>query len=383
MSNSFGMLLTNALLACAAAGTLYLLVTALVLRLFTRRQAALAAVRPPVTVLKPLCGDEPELYENLRSFCRQRYPDFQLVFGVQNPRDPAIALIERLQREFPKIEIELVIQPDWPAAGNRKVANLAGMLPAARHEILVMADADIRVGHDYLAAVVGSLVLPGVGLATCLYRARPAKGLWARVAALYIDHGFLPQAILGQVVGIGDGCFGATIAMRRATLDAIGGFQAIADRLADDHALGEAVRRLGQKVYLVPYLVDTVVAEPTLGALLTQERRSALTIRSLMPMGYFGTFVTHPLAVGVLANLLSGFGDSAVAMLICTAVCRYLSARVIDAQLGLPATPVWLLPLRDAVSFWVYVSSYLTRTVAWRGQRLRVGPGGHLFTDGR
>ncbi len=383
MSDSFDLLLTNALLACAAAGTLYLLVTALVVRLFTRRRASTAAERPPVTVLKPLCGDDPELYENLRSFCRQRYPEFQLVFGVQNPRDPAIELVKRLQREFPKIAIELVVQPDWPAAGNRKVANLAGMLPAARHEILVMADADIRVGHDYLAAVVGALAPPGVGLATCLYRGRPAKGLWSRVAALYIDHGFLPQAILGSVVGVGDGCFGATIAMRRTTLDAIGGFATIADRLADDHALGEAVRHLGQRVYLVPYLVDTVVSEPSLGALLTQERRWALTIRSLMPAGFFGTFVTHPLALGVLANLLSEFRASAVAMLVCTAICRYLSARLIDARLGLRATPIWLLPLRDALSFWVYVSSYLTRTVAWRGQRLRVGPGGHLLTGGR
>ncbi len=377
------MLLTNALLACAAAGTLYLLVTALAVRYFVRLPAPRATERPPVTVLKPLCGEEPELYDNLRSFCRQRYTGFQLVFGVQNPRDPAIALVERLRGEFPKVDIELVIQPDWPAAGNRKVANLAGMLPAARHDILVMSDADIRVGPDYIAAVVGGLAQPGVGLVTCLYRGRPMKGLWSRLAALHIDHGFLPQAVLGEMLGIGEGCFGATVALRRATLDAAGGFAAIADRLADDHALGEGVRRTGQRIYLTPYLVDTVVAEPTLSALLLQERRWALTIRTLAPMGFFGTIVTHPLAVGVLANILSECRTSAAAMLTCTVICRYLSARVIDAELGVPATPAWLLPLRDALSFWVYLTSYLTRTVAWRGQRLRIGPGGHFIPGGR
>ena len=157
MSESIIMFTTNALLACAAAGTLYLLVTVTAVRHFVRSRPRGTTERPPVTVLKPLCGDEPELYDNLASFCRQRYPAYQLVFGVQNPRDPAIALVERLHREFPGADIELVIQSDWPASGNRKVANLAGMLHAARYEVLVMADADIRVGVDYLAAAAGAL----------------------------------------------------------------------------------------------------------------------------------------------------------------------------------------------------------------------------------
>jgi ceramide glucosyltransferase len=379
MPDSFIMLLTNGLLACAAAGTLYVLATALVVRHFVRLRAPVTDERPPVTVLKPLCGDEPELYENLRSFCRQRYSSFQLVFGVQNPRDPAIALVERLRGEFPKVDIELVVQPDWPAAGNRKVANLAGMLPAARHDILVIADADIRVSPDYLTAVVGSLKQPEVGLVTCLYRGRPANGLWSRLAALYIEHDFLPQAIMAELCGVGEGCFGATIALRRRTLDAIGGFTTIADRLADDYALGQAVRELGQRVYLAPYLVETVTSERSLSALLLQERRWALTIRSLAPTGFLGTFVTHPFAVCVLAALLSECRTSAMAMLTCTVLCRMLAARAIDAELGRPATPVWLLPLRDVLSFWVFATCYLGRTVAWRGQRLRIGPGGHLI----
>jgi ceramide glucosyltransferase len=147
--------------------------------------------------------------------------------------------------------------------------------------------------------------------------------------------------------------------------------------------LGEAVRRIGQRVYLAPYLVDTVVAEPNLNALIAQERRWALTIRTLAPMGFLGTFVTHPLGVGVLANLLSECRASAVAMLTCTVICRLVSVRIIDAQLGRPPTPLWLPPLRDAISFWGFATSFVTRTVAWRGQRLRIGPGGDLLHGDR
>ncbi|MGH6980183.1 MAG: glycosyltransferase, partial [Stellaceae bacterium] len=223
MTDSFVMLLTNALLACAAAGTLYLLVTIVAVRHFVRRPVPRGGERPPISILKPLCGDEPELYENLKSFCRQRYPVYQLVFGVQTPRDPAILVVERLRREYPKVEIELVVSPEQPAGGNRKVANLAGMLPAARHGILVMADADIGVGADYLGKLASALQQPNVGLVTCLYRGRPARGFWSRLAALHIDHGFLPQALLGDAAGVGEGCFGATIALRRDTLEAAGG----------------------------------------------------------------------------------------------------------------------------------------------------------------
>jgi len=372
MTDSFVMLLTNALLACAAAGTLCLLATVVAVRHFARRNTPSGGDRPPVSVLKPLCGDEPALYENLRSFCRQRYAACQLVFGVQNPRDPAILVVERLRAEFPRLEIELVISPERPAGGNGKVANLAGMLPTARHAILVMADADIRVGPDYLAKLVAALQEPNVGLVTCLYRGRPAGGFWSRLAALHIDQGFLPQALLGDAVGIGDGCFGATIAMHRATLEAAGGFSAIVGRLADDHALGEAVRALGKRVYLAPFLVDHVVSETNPGDLLVRERRWALTIRSLAPTGFLGTFVTHPLAFAVLANILSECRASAAAMLICTVICRFASAWATNALLGTPSSSLWLLPLRDGLSFWVFVTSFLTRTVAWRGQRLRV-----------
>lgn len=366
------------LLAAAASGSLYLIAAALAVREFMRRPQARLEDRPPVTVMKPLCGEEPELYENLRSYCRQRYPRLQLVFGVQNPRDPAIRSVRRLIAEFPEIDIALVEGARW-GAGNPKVANLQNMLAAARHDILVMADADIRVGPGYVEAVVAALSRPGVGLVTCLYRGRAAGGLWSRLAALHINHGFFPQAVIGRALNIGSGCFGATIAMRKSTLEATGGFAAIADRLADDHALGEAVERLGLDIALSPYVVDNVVAEPSLRSVFRHELRWALTIRALAPSGFLGLLVTYPLALVVLAGLLRGWSEGVDALLLWVTICRGAMALTIDDALGLPRTPPWLMPIRDAVSFAVFVASFFTRTVAWRDQRLRIGPRGQLI----
>jgi ceramide glucosyltransferase len=370
------------LLAGGAIGSLYLVAAAVAVCRFVCRPVPCTEWEPPVTVLKPLCGDEPELYENLRGYCLQRYPDWQIVFGVQNPRDPAIGLVDRLRREFPGVDIVLVVESGAPG-GNRKVANLESMLPSARHDILIMADADIRVGPEYISAIAASLLRPQVGLVTCLYRGRATRGFWSGLAALHIDHGFLPQALLAEGLGIGAGCFGATIALHRATLDAVGGFAAFADQLADDYALGHAVRRSGRRVMLASYLVDTMVAEPSLRALFRHELRWARTIRTVAPSGGFlGLLVTHPLMLTVCAMPLVGWSDSALAVLAFVALCRAATARAIDAALRLPSAAPWLLPARDLLSFAVFLASFFTRTVAWRGQRLRIGRRGQLIEAG-
>ncbi len=370
------------LLAGGALGSLYLLVAAATVREFARRVVPIPAEQPPVTVMKPLCGEEPELYDNLKSYCVQRYPAAQIVFGVQNPRDPAIALVRRLMADFPAADITLVVQPGWDA-GNRKVANLENMLPAARHEVLIMADADIRVGPDYIASLVGALSQPEVGLVTCLYRGRASAEFWSRLAALHINHGFLPQAVVAEALSAGSGCFGATVAMRKDTLRAIGGFAAFSDVLADDHAFGEAVRALGLRVVLSSYLVDNVVAERGFRSLFRHELRWARTIRTLAPTGFVGSFVTHPLMLVLLANLLTGWSESGAALFAWVVLCRWIMARATETALNLPRSPPWLVPVRDFLSFAVFVTSFFTRTVEWRDQRLRIGPGGHLAPGGQ
>jgi len=369
------------LLAGSSAGCAYLAYAGWVTRRFAARAQQRPVRSPPVSVLKPLCGEDPELYENLASLCRQDYPAWQIVFGVQDAADPAIAVVRRVMAEFPAAELKLVIEAGR-RGGNLKVANLQNMVPAARHDVIVIADSDMRVSPDYLATVTAPLLDPAIGLVTCLYRGVPTGGFWSRLAALHINHGFLPQAMVADSLGASGGCFGATLALRRDTLAAIGGLAAIADQLADDHALGAAVRGLGRTVVLSPYLVDNVIAEPSLAALFRHELRWARTIRLVAPAGFLGSIVTHPMALALGALALGTQPIAAPVLLLAALSCRALMVRMVDRALGLVPTPLWLMPGRDLLSFAVFAASFFARKVAWRDRTFRVGRDGQLILDG-
>lgn len=362
-------------------GWLYLIGAALVAIRFARRPEPLAAAPPAVTILKPLHGREPGLYENLRSFAAQDYPARQIVLGVNDPQDGALGAARALVRDFPGGDVTLVIDRHIRGS-NHKVSNLANMLPAAQHGLLVLADSDMRVDRHYLAAITAPLSDPRVGLVTCLYRGVPTGGLWSELGALYINFGFLPGAVIDEALGIGRGCFGATIALRRATLARIGGFGRFRDELADDHRLGEAVRAEGLKVVLSRYLVEARVSEPSLAALWRHELRWARTARGVAPLGYAGSIVTHPLVVAALAAVVTGFGLTSCIFLAITALLRWGGARATAAALGLPPPRAWLLPARDALSFAVFVASFFGRRVFWRDQNFHVEPSGRMTVDG-
>lgn len=375
-------ILTTAFELGALLGCVYLLVAVRVVRRFMRRPRPSAAVQPPVSVLKPLCGVDPGLYENLLSFVDQRHPDFELVCGVQNPADPAIAVVERLQRDRPEARIALVVDTRQRVR-NLKVANLMNMLPSARHDRVVMVDSDMRVAPDFLATVVAPLEDSSVGLVTSLYVGRPANaGAWSRMGVQYINHAFLPEAVLGEFLFPGEGCFGASIAMTRATLEAIGGLGAVADTLADDNTLGVAVRRLGKRVYVSEMIIDDWIGETSLVGLFRHELRWALTIRGVAPWGYLGSVVTHPLALALLAVIAGEFQALPVAVLAVALLGRFAMVRAIDRALGLAATPLWQIPGRDLLSFAVFLTSYCTRTVAWRDHHFHLDRQGHLTGDG-
>jgi len=227
------------------------------------RSSYSSAPRLPVSVLKPLCGDEFELYEHLYSFCVQDYPRYQIVFGVQDGNDAAIASVQRLQQQFPKLPIELVIDASLHGS-NAKVSNLINMLPRARHELLLLADSDITVPPDYLARVLAPLSQPEVGLVTCTYVGRARAGNPSALGALFINDWFMPQVRIAALCGSHDYVSGATIALRREVLNRSGGFERLADQLADDYKLGEQVRELGLRIELCDLRVDTVVDEPDL-----------------------------------------------------------------------------------------------------------------------
>jgi ceramide glucosyltransferase len=367
------------LIAGSAVGCVYLWYACNAVAKFARRPMPHSALQPAVSIMKPLRGEDPALAENLRSFLHQDYPTLQLVCGVADAGDPAAVVVRQLIGEFPQADIALVADA-MQHGTNLKVANLRNMLPAAKHDLLVLADSDMRVGGDYLAAVIAPLVADSrVGLVTCLYRARSAGGLWSDLASLHINHGFLPQAVVGEALGQGAGCFGATMAFDRATLAAAGGFEALADMLADDHALGQAVSRLGKRVALSPYLVDDIVAEDSFLGLFRHELRWARTIRLVAAVGFAGSVVTYPVPLALLALCLTAAPRAAAAMLVVALLTRGIGGRRIDRALRLKAAPLWLLPVRDLLSFGVFIASFLGRSVAWRDRRFRIGPEGQLI----
>ncbi len=376
------MVLVTALLAgICLAGSLYLLLAAGAVRRFARASIPRAVAPIPVTILKPLHGEDAQLYENLHSFCTQHYPCFQVIFGVRDPADPAIPIVRRLIAALPDCDIALVVDPSV-SGSNYKVSNLENMIAVAKHDIFVIADSDMRVGPDYLTAVTAPLAEAEIGLVTCLYRGRPVAGLSSRLAAMFVNHGFLPSALIGERMRPGDACFGATMALRRDIYATIGGFAALRDQLADDYALGAAIRRAGKRIVLSPQLVDTMMADPDLRAMIGHELRWARTIRLIAPIGFAASVVTHPLALSLIATLALGFPPAMLAVLAIVLACRLAMVRIIDRALDLPAANLWLVPIRDMLSFAVFIASFLGNRVAWRDSTFRIAADGRLVTIG-
>ena len=373
--------MTSLILAFALAPVwVYLCGTVVAAAKFARRRVALPEEQPAVSVLKPLYGAEPGLYENLLSFVDQNYPAVQIVFGVRSSNDGALPIARRVIAERPERDIALVIDPRV-SGRNLKVANLVNMLPTARHDILVFADADMRVGRDYLATITAPLTDPGIGLVTCLYKGWPTGGLWSRLGALYINFSFLPGALTGDAMGAGGGVFGATIALRRAVLERIGGLAVVRDELADDHRIGTAVRDAGFRTALSPYLVETSVSEKSLKCLWRHELRWARTMRLMAPVGFAGSIVTHAVALSLIATLLCGFSLTSLGFLALSCALRWASAGAMARMLRLPSAGLWLLPLRDLLSFAVFIGSFCGRNVSWRDQLFRIEPSG-IIIDG-
>ncbi len=344
-------------------------------RFRARMPAPAPRVLPGVTVLKPLYGDEALLEAALASNFRQSYPVFQLVFGVKSPDDAALAVVARLRARFPEVDVAVVVCPDEHGV-NRKIGNLINMLPAAKHDVLVIADSDVHVAPTYLTRLVACLALPQVGLATTLYTGLAAsRTIIARLGATAISHGFLPGALMARELGRQD-CLGATMALRRDTLGKIGGLRALVDHLADDYMLGQLVLAHGLRVHLADAVVATTVPETRFGQLFRHELRWARTIRAVEPIGFAASAVQYPLAWAALAMALSGGALWAVAGFGVAWLGRALIARGLDARLGLAKSalatpaPLWLLPLRDLMSILIMLASVGSDRVEWRGTEM-------------
>lgn len=377
-------ILAGVLLAASLAGIAYLVAAIGSVAAFLRRRVpSPAGDPPPVTILKPVCGLEHGLYENLRSFCDQDYPAFQVVFGVRDADDPAIPVVRQVIREFPELDPVLLVGGAADAP-NLKVSNLVTMFPAARHDLIVIADSDMRVDRNYLRAVASPFGDPRVGAATCLYSGTPVGGLASRLGAMFITDWFLPSVLVALAFQELRFCFGATMAVRREALEAIGGFEALAPYLADDYVLGNLVARRGHRVALSPYVVECVVAEPGFRSLAAHELRWARTVRACRPAGYaFSIIGNGAVSLSLLYFLASGLGVAGIAVLLAAIALRVVLHAVarFAARVPGPARP-WLVPVRDLLCLAIWAASFWGRGVRWRGRRLSVRPDGRFTTNG-
>jgi ceramide glucosyltransferase len=371
--------LSNFCLISSVLGCVWLAIALICMVRFARRPMSGCSEQPSVSILKPLHGDERKLFERLASFCGQAYDGaVQVIFGLQDPADPAAQVARRIKTKFPGQPITLAIEARQHGA-NRKVSNLTNMVASARHQVILISDSDIEVGPAHLAKVVGELQRPGVGAVTCLYHGVGDTGIWARLGALAINTHFLPNVVAALSFGLARPCFGSTIAIRRETLDRIGGLRAFADDLADDYALGEAVRNAGLEVAILPFSIAHACNEASLRDLFLRELRWARTIKAIAPLGYMGSVISHPLPLALLAAV--GGSPGAFELILVAIACRIGLCLCVECAFGLAHHSFWLLPLRDLLSFAVFVASFFGAEISWKGHTYRMIRGSILAHD--
>lgn len=360
------------------AGSVYMLLAASVAARFMSVRTSHKSEQPSVTLLKPLHFDSPGLEEDLATFLAQDYSaPVQIVFGVQNANDPAIAIVNHLKSRHPGVDIELVI--DTRSYGhNAKISNLINMAERARNDIVIVSDSDISVAPNWLSKVVAALLQPGVGVVTCPYTGLSGASAWSTLAAMGTSYDFLPSVLFGTWWGMANACLGSTIALRRATLAQIGGFEAFRDFLADDYEIGRAVRQRGLRITVLPLAVSHRCTEQTAVDLFRHELRWNRTIRVLRPFEHMGTMVTYPFPMALAALALLGGGFYGVAVLLAAIGARIVLKTSIERAFNTCAGPLWLLPVRDIISFAVFLLSFLGQQVAWRGARYQVRPSGAM-----
>jgi ceramide glucosyltransferase len=368
--------LSGIVLLCAAAGYEAMALLAVLVWTVRRTRPRRGQPAQPVTLLKPLCGAEPGLYENLRSFCLQDYPQYQIVFGIQDAADPAVAIVARLIDEFPALPIDVVVNGKQHGS-NRKISSLINMVPRAKHDVLMIADSDALVGPNYLSSMVAPLADPGVGLVTCVYRGMPTSKVWSRLGAMYVNEWYMPSVLLAWLFGHREYASGLTLCLRRDTLQAIGGLRRLANHLADDYELGALVRGAGLRIALSSYVPRTEHAEPSLDQLVDHETRWMRTIRVLRPRSFLFLFLSFGLPLA-LAGLVMSAELPTAAPLSTALFLTALGTRL--ALFGIPKlstrdfsfTDLWLLPARDLLLCWVWMRALRSSVVTWRGTEFEI-----------
>src|SRR5215469_12049680 len=329
------------------------------------------AVSPPVTILKPLRGVDPQMYESFRSHCNQDYPEYEIIFGVSEPDDPAVEAVQRLIREFPKCKIRLHVCP-VVLGNNRKTSNLAQMLAFARYDHILINDSDIFVTPDYLRRVMGPFARHEVGMVTCPYRGIAANTVGSKLESIGISTDFIAGVLAArQIEGGIHFALGSTLAMSRPALEAIGGLRPLVDYLADDFELGYRIAQAGYEVVLADIVVETHLPAYSFRGFFEHQMRWARSTRDSRRMGYVGLLLTFGLPWAIFAVLFAPHSWWSWTTLAAAVALR--AAVAIQVGLGVVHDRavwrhLWLLPLRDLVAFWVWFASFADHTVHWRGE---------------
>jgi ceramide glucosyltransferase len=332
---------------------------------------------PPVSILKPLKGTDPEMYESFRSQCLQDYSTYEILFGVSKANDPAAALVEKLQGEFPRQSIRLV-RCEKNLGANGKVSSLVQLAAEAKYGVLLVNDSDIRVAPNYLRTVITELHRPNTGLVTCLYRGVPAKTLASRLESLGISTDFVPGVLAAEQIegGLHFG-LGSTLAFRREHLEAIGGFESIVDYLADDYELGKRIAERGLKVVLSNSVVETFLPAYGFSGFFSHQLRWARTIRASRPGGYAGLLLTYTLPWAALCLLARGttwawaLFAAAVMLRLTTAWASAVSVLKDEGAMR----SFWLLPLRDFLAPVIWFAGWFGSKIVWRGEEFELENG--------
>lgn len=364
------------LTAIAGIGIAYQLVSLFALWRFFRKPAVRRSSAEPVTLLKPLHGAEPRLADNLETFLEQDYAGpVQMVCGVGSTADAATGAFETVHASLP--QADMLLTSGHPALGaNGKIGNLAHMVRSARHEVLVQSDSDMSVPPDYLSTVVGALQQPGVGAVSCLYTGRGDTGIWSRLDAAIVSYSGMPKVVMSLFTGAAVPCMGSTIALRRETLEEIGGFEAFADVLADDYAIGEAVRATGKSIAMPPMLLVHASAHASLGEVWRQHLRWAVTIRGVQPFLHVASGVVYAVPLSLLA--IPFLPLPGLMLLVLAIASRLAIAASVDRIARRKTAPLWMVPVADCTDFAVYAASLVARTIHWRGSRLTMTSDGRI-----
>lgn len=363
----------------STAGNVQAVLGALLLHHFRRQEkAARANVQtlqrdwPAVTVMKPLHGNEPLLRDALETLFLQDYPNFQIVFGFHDATDDARSIVEALTSAYPNVPVTTVID-DREHGPNRKISNLLNMYAQVQHDMIVISDSDIHYDPAYLKHIVTTLDIPDTELATTLYAGRPAHNtLVQQMGACQINHNFLPGVLMSRRLGRED-CLGATMALRRKTLETIGGLEALVDHVADDAELGRLICKHGFHIGIAHTLTYTTVGERCFRELFLHELRWGRTVKSVEPIGYGLSAIQLPLFWSTMAVVFQPKAYVTWGVLLISWISRALSSRIIDRATGVPLPVIMpILALRDCLSASVMLGSAYGSRVAWRGRTVHI-----------